>query len=121
MNLCALPIPIVQQSPLTINCVALSTMTSMMEYQSMLSFSHPPPRDKVRLGIAILNQYAQVWVIGANTSARMKKMAREIFTMVRPDRIPESGLLVDVATFLDQNLLSTADAWPDFHSVGSRL
>ncbi|KAI9036333.1 fungal specific transcription factor domain-containing protein [Aspergillus affinis] len=119
MNLCTLPIPIVQQSPLTINCVALSTMTSMMEYQSMFSFSHPPTRDKVRLGIAILNQFAQVWGMGVNTSARMKKMAREIFTMVQPDRISEPGLLVDVAAFLDQNLLAAADTWPDFHSVGS--
>ncbi|PLB43498.1 hypothetical protein P170DRAFT_54263 [Aspergillus steynii IBT 23096] len=119
MNLCALPIPIVQQSPLTVNCVALSTMASMMEYQSMLSSSHPPTRDKVRLGIAILNQFAQVWAIGVNTSSRMKKMAREVFTMVRPDQLSEPGFAIDVAAFMDQNLLSAAEAWPDFHSVGS--
>ena len=119
MKLCALPVSIVQQSPLTVNCVALSTMASMMEHQSMLSSSHPPTRDKMRLGIAILNQFAQVWLIGANTSARMKKMAREVFTMARPDHLSEPSFLTDVATFLDQNLLSTVETWPDFPYVDS--
>lgn len=85
----------------------------------MPSSSHPTTRDRVRLGIAILNQFAQVWAMGANTSARMKKMAREIFTMVRTDCLSEPGFLVDVATLLDHDLLSASETWPDFHSVGS--
>ncbi|KAA8651774.1 uncharacterized protein ATNIH1004_000670 [Aspergillus tanneri] len=118
MNLCALPIPIVQQSPLTISCVALSTMTSMMEYQTILSSSpRCPTRDKTRLGVAILNQFGQVWAMGANASTRMKKIAREVFTKGHADR---DGLgRFELNPILNQSLLSVADPWAEFSGVNS--
>ncbi|KAA8645275.1 fungal specific transcription factor domain-containing protein [Aspergillus tanneri] len=105
-KLCALPIPIIKQSPLVTNCIVSSTEASILECSPWLPCSQKSQaRDKIRLALAALNDLGKIWDLSAKMSSNLKKMARNISAASSspPD------ILADELVLRSQNLVNTLE------------
>jgi hypothetical protein len=85
INLYALPIPILQHTPVGICSIALSTLANISACSYVLSGAEwYRTRDRIRLGLGGLKKFGEVWAIGRRTEKETKKIARHVFQLPRP-------------------------------------
>ena len=85
VNLYALPIPLLQHSPLGICGITLSTLANLSACAYVLQGAEwYRTRDRVRLGLGALKKFGEVWATSRWTEKETKKIARSVFEMPRP-------------------------------------
>ena len=85
INLYALPIPILQHTPVGICGIALSTLANISACSYVLSGAEwYRTRDRIRLGLGGMKKFGEVWAIGRRTEKETKKIARHVFQLPRP-------------------------------------
>jgi hypothetical protein len=88
INLYALPIPILQHSPLGICGIALSTLANLSACAYILSGGEwYRTRDRIRLGLGGLKKFGECWKTARRTERETKKVARNVFALPRPGEI----------------------------------
>jgi hypothetical protein len=73
INLYALPIPILQHTPVGICGIVLSTLANISACSYVLSG-----------GLGGLKKFGEVWSVGRRSEKETKKIARHVFTLPRP-------------------------------------
>jgi hypothetical protein len=85
IGLYALPIPILQHTPVGICGIALSTLANISACAYVLSGAEwCRTRDRIRLGLGGLKKFGEVWAIGRRVEKETKKIARNVFALPRP-------------------------------------
>ncbi|KAG0651387.1 Zinc finger transcription factor 37 [Hyphodiscus hymeniophilus] len=85
ISLYALPIPILQHTPIGICGIALSVLANISACSYVLSGAEwYRTRERIRLGLGGLKKFGEVWAIGRRTERETKKIARSVFQLPRP-------------------------------------
>ena len=86
INLYALPISMLQHTPLGICGIALSTLANLSACAYVLSGTEwYRTRDRIRLGLGGLKKFGEVWRLSRKTESETKAIARAVFTLPRQD------------------------------------
>ena len=85
ISLYALPIPILQHTPIGICGIAHSSLANISACSYVLSGAEwYRTRDRIRLGLGGLKKFGEVWAMGRRTEKDTKKIARHVFQLPKP-------------------------------------
>jgi hypothetical protein len=119
INLYALPIPLLQHSPLGISGIALATLANLSACAYVLQGAEwYKSRDRVRLGLGGLKKFGEVWRGGRREERECKKVARAVFSSRREEGASTVGV---VGGQQQQQLLLPPMQGYDFQMVGNEL
>lgn len=105
LHLYALPIPILQHSPLSILGMPLCILAYLSACKYFLQGDDwYRARDRIRLGLGGLKKMGEVWALGRQAEKEIKQIARGVFQLQRPESQVASGFQVDYTSFDAQNM-----------------
>jgi hypothetical protein len=80
INLYALPIPILQHTPIGICGITLSILANISACSYMLQGAEwYRTRDRIRLGLGGLKKFGEVWAVGRRAEMESKMIGRHVF------------------------------------------
>lgn len=110
LNLYALPIPILQHSPMSI----LGMPLCMLAYLSACKYflqggDWYRARDRIRLGLGGLKKMGEVWPLARKAEKEIKQIARGAFQLPRPESQGISSFQIDYMGFDAQDFGGLVD------------
>ena len=117
-DLIMLPTPLLTHSSLFICVVALASVVHLSACSFVLSGDEAYlAKERVRLGLGALKTFEAVWPLAGFVQQQLKRIAREVFALPRPNHGAALIFEDEIMAFIDENTLLTGSDGHDDSSL----